>query len=131
EALARQPAAWEFLKGALRDGEIRTEELHRTGSVPIAGAPRPKPIPLELKVLVIGSPRWYYNFFSADPDFRNYFKVKADIDPDMETTPENLHCYAGLIRATARKHAAGIEDDAVVYLLGMAARNAADRRRLS
>jgi len=131
EALARQPAAWEFLKGALRDGVIRTEELHRAGSVPIAGAPQPKPIPLQVKVIVVGSPRWYYTFFSADSDFRNYFKIKADIDPDMEATRENLRCYAGLIRAVAARHAAGIEDDAVSFLFGIVARNAADRQRLS
>ncbi len=60
EALASNPDSWEYLKGTLRDREIRIEELQRGGAMPLAGAPRPKPIPLDLKVVVVGAPRWYY-----------------------------------------------------------------------
>jgi predicted ATP-dependent protease len=132
EALARQPQVWEFLKGALRDREIRIEELHRFGSLPMTGAPRPKPIPLELKVVVVGAPRWYYAFFSVDPDFQSYFKVKADIDADLEATADNVSTYADIIRHAAR-HLGGwsCEDGAVGYLLGEAARWAKHRDKLS
>ena len=93
EALAQNPVSWEFLKGALRDGEIRIEEVQRNNTVPLAGAPRPRPVPLDLQVVIVGAPRLYYAFFSIDPDFQTYFKVKADIDPDMDTSPENVASY--------------------------------------
>jgi predicted ATP-dependent protease len=132
EALARNPTSWDFLKGALRDGEIRIEEPHRAGSVPLAGAPRPKAIALDIKVVIVGAPRWYYTFFSVDPDFQTYFKVKADIDADMESTPANLACYAALIRTIAHDHRQVSCDDAAVQrLLGMAARWAEHREKLT
>ena len=54
ESLARNPASWELLKGALRDRKFRLEELQRAGSLPIAGAPTPKPVPLDLNIVIIG-----------------------------------------------------------------------------
>ena len=66
----------------------------------MAGAPRPKSIPLDVKVVIIGHPRWYYTFFTADPDFRNHFKIKADIDPDMEASEANVASYSGPHPAT-------------------------------
>ena len=129
--IAKSGAVWEFLKGALRDREIRIEELYRDGGAPVAGAPQPAPIPLEVTVILVGSPRWYYTFFSVDPEFRTYFKVKADIDADMDRTPENLACYAALIQKMAEAHDSVCEDDAVNLLLGIASRWAANREKLT
>ncbi|MCZ6722262.1 MAG: ATP-binding protein [Proteobacteria bacterium] len=132
DSLAREGVAWRFLKDALRDRAIRIEELHRVNGVPIAGAPRPEPIPLDVKVVIVGAPQWYYSFFSIDPDFRAYFKVKADIDPDMEADECNLRVASALIRASTAEHAAlSCDDDAVEYLLGQSARWAGHREKLS
>lgn len=132
DALAAQPMVWQFLKGALRDGVIRIEERHRAGSIPLVGAPQPAPIPLEVKVFVVGAPRWYYTFFSADPEFQTYFKVKADIDPEMPATQANVDTYAGLIRGLAARHSGAVCDPAALTrLLGIASRWSGDRRKLS
>ena len=131
EALARNPASWELLKGALRDREFRLEELSRAGAVPIAGAPTPKPVRLDLNIVIIGSPQAYYAFFSIDPEFRTYFKVKADIDGDMDATQENIDQYSGLIRTMARNQGDTCDDNAIVRLLGEASRSAANRTKLS
>ncbi len=132
EALARDGRVWLALKGALRDGLIQIEEIHRTGGVPIAHAPRPKPIALDVKVVIVGSPHWYYTFFSADPDFQSYFKVKADIDSDFEAMPDCVAAYAGLLRHRAQHDEdAVITDDGVIKLLGFASRWAGHRGRLT
>jgi predicted ATP-dependent protease len=132
DALARNPVSWEFLKGTLRDGEARIEEMQRNSSVPLAGAPRPKPVPLDLKVVIVGAPRWYYAFFSVDPEYQTYFKVKADIDADMDANPENIASYAALIRKMAHDHREFDVDDAAVQLLiGMATRWASNREKLT
>lgn len=132
DAIARNPVSWEFLKAALRDGEIRIEEMQRNNSIPLAGAPRPKPVPLDMQVVIVGAPRLYYAFFSIDPEFQTYFKVKADIDPDMEASAENVATYGGLIRKIARDHREyACEDEAVQHLLGMAARWAGNREKLT
>jgi predicted ATP-dependent protease len=132
EALAANPATWSFLKAALRDGEIRIEELQREHMTPIAGAPQPQPIPLDVKVVIVGAPRWYSLFFSGDPDFYVYFKIKADIDSDMEASPHNLGLYAALIRDMARaRKLEGASEGATRRLLGIAARWADRRDRLT
>ncbi len=132
DAMARNPITWEFLKGSLRDGEIRIEEMQRNGAVPLAGAPRPKPVPLDLKVVIVGAPRWYYAFFSVDPEYQTYFKVKADIDADMDASAENIASYALLIRNMARDHRKfEVDDAAVQYLIGMATRWASNRDKLT
>jgi predicted ATP-dependent protease len=132
EALAANPASWTFLKAALRDGVIRIEELQRVGAPPIAGAPKPGPVPLDLKVVIVGPPRWYATFFDNDPDFQTYFKIKADIDNDMEASPRNLGLYASLIDDMARaRKLAGAERAATTRLLGIAARWADRRDRLT
>ena len=132
EALARNPGTWEFLKGALRDHTIRIEEPSRTGMTPIAGAPRPGPIPLEVKVVIVGAPRWYAAFFAVDPDFETYFKIKAEIDDRMDATPDNLAIYAKLIRDRVESHAnASCDDGAITRLLAVAARWAEQRDKLT
>ncbi|MGB1548245.1 MAG: Lon protease family protein, partial [Alphaproteobacteria bacterium] len=131
ESLARHPFSWDFLKGALRDREIRIEELHRMGALPIAAAPKPEPIPLSVRVIIVGAPLWYHAY-SFDPDLRAYFKIKADIDPDMDATPENLAGYVGLIGRMAKElDDVACEDGALCLLLGLASRWASDRRKLS
>lgn len=132
EAIGIHPMSWSFLKGALRDREIRIEEQHRQGGIQITGSPNPKPIPLDVKVVIVGAPRWYYAFFSIDPEFRTHFKVKADIDPDMDATAQNLSALSSIIRKTAeRVGAASIEDDAVQRLLGQCSRWAGDRTKVT
>ncbi|RED48058.1 Lon protease family protein [Aestuariispira insulae] len=132
QEIAEQPEAWAALKGALRDSKIRIEERHRQNGVRVAGSPSPKAVPLDVKVVLIGAPHWYYTFFSADPDFAPLFKVKADIDPDMAATTENLSHYAGLLRDMAKREKLGwLSRPVLMRMLGKAARLADDRSRLS
>lgn len=132
DAIAAHPDSWAQLKGALRDGVVRMEEQYRAGGIPVAGAPKPAPVPLDVKVVIVGAPQWYYTFFSVDPEFQAYFKVKAEIDADMAASDENLSCYAGLLQGFANKHGATTcTPEAIRYLLGYASRIAADRSKLS
>jgi predicted ATP-dependent protease len=132
EAVANNRGVWEFLKSALRDQEIRIEEPHRSGGLPVAGAPKPAPIPLSIRVILVGSPHWYYSVFAHDPEFKNYFKVKADIDPDFEATAADCDVYRSIIQARAHQlGCAEITPDALDYLLGIAARWAGDRYKIS
>jgi predicted ATP-dependent protease len=131
EALVAQPFLWGFLKAALRDREIRIEEFYRASSPPIAGAPKPIPVPLDLNVVIVGAPQWYYAFFAQDPEFAIYFKVKAEIEPVAEATPENIARYAGLLRKLARQNGIEVDDSGLQRLLSMASRWAENRTRLT
>jgi predicted ATP-dependent protease len=132
DALGKDRMVWDHLKAALRDGEIRVEELHRERAVPIAGAPKPQPIPLRLKVVLVGSPNWYYGVFAEDPDFYSHFKIKAEIDPDMAATQANIDCYGALIQRMANAHDGAVcEPGALIRLLGAASRWSRYRDKLS
>jgi predicted ATP-dependent protease len=132
DALAAQPMSWIFLKGALRDREIQMEDLRQQVGLPIAGAPRPKPIPLNLKVVLVGAPQWFYTYFAADPDFQTHFRIKADIDSDMPATPANLSVFAGMMQTLAKRYgAADLDAGAISEILAQASRLAGDATRIT
>lgn len=132
--LATDPELWSALKVALRDRMINIEERHREAAIPMLDAPDPQPIPMDLQIFIIGAPHWYYNFFFNDPDFRTYFKIKADIEPEMPITAENVSVYTRLIRHFANR-AGGtpfdIDSKAVQYILGYGCRWLGNRKLLS
>ena len=127
EALTRDETAWRFLKAAIRDREVRIEELHRVGSMPITGLPKPQPIPLNVKVVIVGSRESYFRFFAEDTEFHAHFKIKADIDADMEATETNLAHLGSLISAMAMAHGTSCTREAVGLMLGLASRFAGRR----
>jgi predicted ATP-dependent protease len=133
EAIAAEPVSWHFLKGALRDREIRIEEIYRFGAVPMTGTPQPKPIPLDVKVVLVGAPVWYHRFLELDADFRTFFKIKADIDSEIEADGEdhNVQTFAQLIQKSAAKTGRVCDAGAIDRLMGYASRWAADRQKLS
>lgn len=132
DALARAPEVWDALKVALRDRRIRIEERFRDNMLPLWDAPEPHTIPLDTQVFLVSSPDWYYDFFCLEPDFQNYFKIKADIDPDLPITPHNVKVYHQLIVQSAKELTGrDIEDLAVEAVLRQSTRWANHRHRFS
>ncbi len=134
ESLVKDPDVWDHLKAALRDKCIRIRE-HQSDHIPsspLIDAPAPKAITLDIQVFIIGQPLWYYSFFFSDPDFRIHFKIKADIDPDLDITPSNILVYSTLVKQTAEdSHCFKITPEAVHYLTRCSARWASDREKFS
>lgn len=88
---------WETLKRAVKNKEVRIEDLSvQYGLVPVAGM-RPSPIPANVKVIMIGNQWIYHLLFEQDEDFRKIFKVKADFDSQMEWNEKSLLSYASFI----------------------------------
>jgi hypothetical protein len=63
----------------------------------------PEPIPLNVKVVLVGERVLYYLLYNLDPDFHELFKVAADFEEDMDRSPENQLLHARLIATTARR----------------------------
>lgn len=91
------PFAWEGLKRALVAGEVRTENPGEQGAPLPTARPRPEPIPLNLKVVLIGPAALYQTLHQVDVDFPELFGVKADFAPDMDWSEENLASYAAFL----------------------------------
>lgn len=133
EALAKDPDLWEKLKVALRDRVIRIQDSSKEGPTSLLiDAPSPKVIPLDVQVFIIGQSRWYYGFFFNDPEFRLHFKIKGDIDLDLDITRENVRVYKTLIQQTTKNmYNFSITMEAVQYLTQCSSRWAEDRSKLS
>lgn len=132
ESIAQNPEVWDSLKATLRDQRIRIEEHHRDHATPLLDAPEPMSIPLDVQIFLIGAPQWYYAVFFHDTDFRTYFKIKAEIDPVLPSTPENFKIYASLIHQDSILYTGQeIDVSAVQYLIGYSARWVEHRKKLS
>lgn len=95
--------AWPALKRALKTGEISIENLGEQHGVVATTSLRPEPIPLNVKVILIGHPYLYHLLHFHDEDFRKYFKVRVDFDHQMPRTPENERRYAEFICSRCRR----------------------------
>jgi lon-related putative ATP-dependent protease len=89
EELLRQFMSWDALKRVLRCRELFIENLgEQLGYIPVSSL-RPEPIPIDMKVVVVGTPYLYYLLNIYDPEFQKIFKIKADFDTDMPRTKES------------------------------------------
>ncbi len=132
ERLLSEPFAWESLKEALRTQTVRIVPLDQIYGAISTTSLEPAPIPLELKVVLIGSPRLYYLLSSLDPEFEDYFKVVAEFDDRAERSAEVALRFAHLVAdATRRDGLPPLERDAVARLIEEAARDAEDAEKVS
>ncbi|HEU5315646.1 MAG TPA: AAA family ATPase, partial [Chloroflexota bacterium] len=126
------PFAWEALKRALRDDEVRIENLGEQYSAFPTATLRPEPVRLRVKVLLIGDPVTYMLLYHLDEDFRKLFKIKAHFGPEMERTPAALQAFAGFVSGQVRAHGLPrFGSDAVAAVLEHAARLAEHQKRLA
>ncbi len=130
--LLTKPLAWEGLKRALLAKEIRIEPLAQVIGMLSTVTLEPEPIPLDLKVVLVGERMLYYLLCQLDPEFGRLFKVAADFDEQFERNDEHNLMYARLVATLARKGELRPFDRAgVAGVLGHAARLAGDAERLS
>ncbi len=76
--------SWEALKIAVRCGRIQIEDPATMMGFTTTEGLKPEPVPLSVKVILIGSPDLYYLLEAVDEDFQKLFAVKADFDDEME-----------------------------------------------
>jgi len=128
----RSPFAWEAIKNSLKSGVIKIEDLGEQYRMFATGSIKPEPIPLELKVILVGTPFIYYQLLSFEEDFRKLFKVKADFGSSMKRTDQAIRDYA-LFIGTIRKEEdlLPFDDSAVCAVIEQGARLSEDQSRLS
>jgi len=123
---------WASLKRALNAGEIRTETLDQLLSMASTVSLQPEPIPLDVKIVLLGPPSLYYLLSSLDDDFKELFKIAADFDDRVERTPETTLLYARFIAGVVRREKLlPFNRGAVARVIERAARLVGDADRLS
>ena len=132
EEVLRNLFVWDGLKRAVRNGKIAVEDLgERLGYVATRGL-QPEPIPLKVKVVLIGSPQVYNLLYQQDEDFDELFKVKADFDVRMDRTEENVQAYlASICRLCQKEELMPLASAAAAKVVEYSSRLAEDQEKLS
>jgi predicted ATP-dependent protease len=129
--LLTDPIIWERMKRVLREQRIGAEDpLGPLGLY--ATSLRPAPVPLRVRVVLVGSPELYATLLDADPDFAALFRVKVEVDALIPRTPRSLVALDAYLMAMARERAWGRFDrEARAQLLDLAAHLSVDREKLA
>ncbi len=127
-----QPFAWDGLKRALRSREIRIEPLEKALGFISTVSLEPEPIPLEVKVVLIGERLLYYLLCRYDPEFSDLFKVAADFDELMDRNADSTMQFARLLAGiTAQESLLPLDRSAVARVIEQSSRLAEDQEKLS
>ena len=130
--LLQSGTSYAALKRALRNERVRIESAAEELGLPLAARLEPQPIPLDLKVALVGPPDVYVLLYELDPDFGQLFKVLAEFETEIELDDENTMRYAQFIAARC------LDEDlhpfdraAVARIVEEGVRLAGDRTKLS
>jgi len=130
--LLTQPFAWQTLKRALLRGEIRIEAVAEQLGVISTVQLEPEPIPLKVKVVLVGTREICALLQAYDEEFDELFRVVADLGDDMPRAPDTVRSLAAALAAQAREAALLPPDaPALAACIDHAARLAQDSTRLS
>ena len=89
EDLLSNGICYEALKKALRVKEVTIENAQDQRSSMVMVSLKPEPIPLDLKVILIGNSDIYHTLLAMDSDFKKLFKIKVEFEDDAPLTNEN------------------------------------------
>lgn len=101
--LLRNIFAYDALKRAIRNKEVKIEDVWEQYRLISTTTLKPEAIPLDVKVIFLGDPYLYYLLYNLDEDYRELFKVKADFDSRMNRTDENIQKYAFFVANLSRE----------------------------
>jgi lon-related putative ATP-dependent protease len=102
DSVIMNPYVWEALKRTLRTKCLQIEDIPEEtgfGSTSV----KPEPIPLDVKVILLGSYDIFEVIQNEDPRFNKIFKVRADFDSEVDRTPRTIRQYARFIARVCRE----------------------------
>ncbi|WP_162914224.1 Lon protease family protein [Taklimakanibacter lacteus] len=131
-SILRQPFAWDALKRALRTEVIAVESALDQMSLTSTTTLEPEPIPLSIKVVLVGDRQLYHLLAGLDPDFPKLFKVQVEFDDETVRSAENLALFSRFVANVIRDwKLRPFDAGAVAALSEEASRIADDSERLS
>ena len=126
------PFVWDSLKRCIRTAEIRIEDVLEQYRFMTMVSLKPEAVPLSAKIILVGTPWIYYLLYYQDPDYRKFFKVKAEFDSQVSRTPEVMYEYALFVATLCReKQLLHFDRAGVACLLEYTARMVDDQQKLS
>lgn len=98
EKVMRNPYVWEALKNALMNREVKIENLEGKMGLSVVHTLEPDPIPLDIKVILIGEEWMYEMLYAYDPDFKKLFNIKVPFDTEIDLNKENADYFAQFVK---------------------------------
>lgn len=131
-ALLTSPNAWEALKRSLLGKSVRIESLAESLSLVSTVGLEPEPVPLDLKVVLLGERRLLYLLQEVDPDFDKLFKVLVDFEDVIDRTREDERVFSRIVAGVTKD--SGLRPlacPAVARVIDECSRQAGDAKKLS
>lgn len=123
---------WDKLKRVIKNKEIVVESMSKTFGLGNSETLQPEAIPVDIKVVLIGEPEYYYLLYAHDEEFQKLFKIKADFDIDMQRTPKHVREYARFISSVCvGNQLRHFTPSAVAQVVDYGSRMADDQGKLS
>lgn len=132
ERMLQKPFAWEALKRALTDHRVRIESVSQLLNMTYSVSLEPDPMPLKVKIILLGSRSLYQLLRVYDSDFDDLFKVMADFADRVEWSQQSVQAYAALLSTIVKE--AGIRDldrGAIARVVEHCGRQVSDQAYLS
>ncbi len=130
--LMNNQACYEALKKALKIQQLGIETVVDNHSTMVMVSLKPEPIPIKLKVLLIGSSDIYHTLLSYDQDFRKLFKIKVEFEDDAPKTAENIERLANFVRNFCiQEEIIDLDKEAVAKVVEFASKIAGDKEKIS
>ena len=128
----KHPVAWDGLKRALTDGQVLIEDIADHAGYATTTTMKPKAIPVDLKVVMIGSPWVYHLLASNDEDFKELFKVRADFDSSYSSEDGTFEDYCSFVKErVSEEDLLDFDLSAIQSLYRHGVRLAGDRSKVS
>ena len=126
------PGVWEGLKRVIKTKEVRVEDPGEQFGFFTPQGMRPQPVPVDVKIVVMGDDSIYQLLSLHDEDFWEMFKVKVDFDYQMKRSDENIKSYTCFIRTCCdNEKLLPFDRTGVAKIIEYAVRAAGDQEKLS
>ncbi|MFZ2314993.1 MAG: ATP-binding protein [Gammaproteobacteria bacterium] len=123
---------WDALKNALHMGMIKIKPNENDPDAIKPVSLEPLPIPLNVKIILLGDRNSYYSLCQSDPDFTELFKVAIDFDEQVDRNKKNINLYARLIKTIVdREHLRTLSNKAIGEIIEYGSELAEDSEKLS
>lgn len=126
-----EPGVWHALKRVLKNCSVEVQSFDPFYAFTMSTL-KPEPIPLDVKVLLLGDNQLYYLLLNLDEDFREIFKIKADFDTALDNTQETMLHYASHIKSICQeKGLLPVDRTGMAALVEYAVRLAGRQKKIS
>lgn len=130
--LLSSPYVWQVLKQSLQSKQARIERLTEQIAVVATSTLEPEPVPLDVKIILVGNPSLARLLQLYDEDYHKLFKVKADFGQELRLNQETIRGYAGFIASRVQEERLEHFDaSGVARLIEQSSRMVEDQERLT